>query len=154
MDTHRHHGHRHFKQERRFPFFGQLAGQPARVGQDAGAGGCGRVLLHEIRKAEHDVRPPGVQTLPHVLQKPLHGRVVQLLVPVPQSLHEAAHVRALECGGQVHADVHVRDRVLAPLRAIPHQQRQLQSFDPDPVDGQGHRSRTVLYVFHAVPLSS
>ena len=99
------------------------------------------------------MRPAGVQALPHVLKQALHPRVVQVLSPVRQSLHKAAHVRALERSGQIHADVHIGDRMLRPLRAIPHQQRQLQPFDPYPVDGQRHRSRTVLYVFHSFPLS-
>ena len=99
------------------------------------------------------MRPAGVQALPHVLKQALHPRVVQILSPVRQSLHKTAHVRALERGGQIHADVHIGDRMLRPLRAIPHQQRQLQPFDPYPVDGQRHRSRTVLYVFHSFPLS-
>ena len=88
-----------------------------------------------------------------ILKQALHPRVVQILSPVRQSLHKAAHVRALERSGQIHADVHIGDRMLRPLRAIPHQQRQLQPFDPYPVDGQRHRSRTVLYVFHSFPLS-
>ena len=148
-----HHGNRHFEQERRLAVLGQLAGQPALIGQNAGAGRRGGVLLHKIRKMKDNMRPAGVQALPHVLKQALHPRVVQILSPVRQSLHKTAHVRALERSGQIHADVHIGDRMLRPLRAIPHQQRQLQPFDPYPVDGQRHRSRTVLYVFHSFPLS-
>ena len=131
--AHGHHGHVHFQQEG-LALLVQLAGQTAFIRDDAFDARRGRGLVHEIGEAEAHIGTARFQAFLDRGQQAAHRLVVDFVVPFFQRFDEAAHVRALERGGQIHTKVHPGHGLAAALGAVAHQQGHGDAADADAVD--------------------
>ena len=145
--THGHHGHVHFQQEG-LALLVQLAGQTAFIRDDALDARRGRGLVHEIGEAEAHIGTARFQAFLDRGQQAAHRLVVDFVVPFFQRFDEAAHVRALERGGQIHTKVHPGHGLAAALGAVAHQQGHGDAADADAVDIDGNLGGMALHVFH------
>ena len=149
QETCRSHRHVHFQQKDQSISI-QLAGETAVVAHRRGAARDRRGLGPEIGEAKGNKSLSGVQAIAHVFEQAFHGGIIQLLpamlAPMFQRLHKAAHVRAFEGGGQVHAHVHRSHGMLAAPVAVAHHQGQAEGSNAHPIDIHRQVGRSALHV--------
>jgi hypothetical protein len=84
----------------------EFAGHPASIALHARSAADRRKTPDKKGKGENDLGFPGLKTVQDIFKQALHAGVAQVFIPVFQRLYKATHVRALESGGQLHAEFH------------------------------------------------
>ena len=127
--------HRHRHAQREFVPIHVLADEAGPHFQERLLAGGRRGLLHEVREADNDVRPGGVEARYHLAEDVGHRAVVDVAAVAVEDLDEAAHVGAAEVGRQVHEHVDGSDGILVVALAVQYPYGQPHALDADAVDG-------------------
>ena len=126
----------------------QFAGEAALIADQSRDARSRSAFFNEIGEAETRIGPSGLKALLDIQQQAAHRLIAYFSVPFFQGLNKAAHVGALECGGQIHAKVHAGNGLLRALGSVAYQQGQAEFAHPHAVYVQGHQRGMALHVFH------